>query len=190
MRGRLLRSVLISSPLLLGLALLPSSTAKASSASTPPNYDASSMHGNEAEDAIAINPTNPQNVVAMSTLPDVTAGLAVDVTFNGGSTWTRQVIGAGGGDLGDICCDEQLAWDRFGNLWMTYLHNVNPDTVIAVSVDGGLTFTKVASIPPVTPKGSKSPKNAEPKSNARGGNHFNDQPSIAVGANSVWVSYT
>ncbi len=126
----------------------------------------------------------------MSTLPDVVAGIAVDVTFDGGTTWVRQVIGRGGGDLGDICCDEQLAWDHFGNLWMTYLHNVNPDTVVALSTDGGLTFTKVASIAPTTPTGSKSPKNAEPRRTPILGNHFADQPSISTGPNSVWVSYT
>lgn len=156
----------------------------------PPNYDVSQRHGNEAENAIAINPTDPRNIVAMSTLPEITAGLFVGVTFDGGTTWTRRVIGRGGGQLGDICCDEQLAWDHFGNLWMTYLHNVSPNTEIALSTDGGLSFTKVASIPPVTPKGSKSPKNAQSKTRGAGGNHFNDQPSIAVGANSVWVSYT
>lgn len=177
---------------LLLLALAPTRTglASASASSIPPNFDATAMAGNEAENAIAINPTNPQNIVAMSTLPDLVAGIAVAVTFDGGKTWTRQVIGTGEGDLGDICCDEQLAWDRFGNLWMVYLHNVDPDTVVALSTDGGLTFTKVASVAPTTPTGSGSTKNAQAKRLRRGGNHFADQPSIAAGANSVWVSYT
>jgi hypothetical protein len=164
--------------------------ASASPSSIPPNFDASARQGNEAEDAIAVNPTNPNNVVAMSTLPDIVAGIAVDVSFDGGKTWGRRVIGRGGGNLGDICCDEQLAWDRFGNLWMVYLHNVNPDTVVALSTDGGLTFKKVASVPPTTPTGSNSPKNAKPKRLRAGGNHFADQPSISAGANSIWVSYT
>jgi len=172
------------------LALVPATVVRGAPGQTPPNFDATALHGNEAEDAIAINPTNPRNVVGMSTLPDILAGLAVATTFNGGVTWTRQVIGTGGGDLGDICCDEQLAWDRFGNLWMVYLHNVNPDTVVALSTDGGLTFQKVASIPPTTPNGSETPKNAKPKRLRAGGNHFADQPSISAGANSVWVSYT
>jgi hypothetical protein len=175
---------------LLTLGPAGTSAASASTSSIPPNFDATAMHGNEAEDAMAVNPTNPENVVAMSTLPDVVAGIAVAVTFDGGQTWTRRVIGRGGGRLGDICCDEQLAWDRFGNLWMVYLHNVNPDTVVALSTDGGLTFRKVASIAPTTPTGSKSPTNAQPKRLRTGGNHFADQPSISAGPNSVWVSYT
>jgi hypothetical protein len=125
------------------------------------------MRGNEAEDAIAVNPTNPSNVVTMSTLPDVPAGLSTNVSFNRGQTWTHRVIGEAGDPLGEICCDQQLAWDRFGNLWMVYLLNTNLNVLIALSTDGGRTFTKAAEIP----------------SNS-------DQPSIAVGSNSVWVSWT
>jgi hypothetical protein len=182
------RAALASLVLVLIVAAI--NPASASGLSIPPNFDASMLPGNEAENAIAVNPTDPKNIVAMSTLPDIEAGIAVDVSFDGGTTWTQHVIGTGAGDLGDICCDEQLAWDRFGNLWMVYLHNVNPDTVVALSTDGGLTFRKVASIPPTTPTGSKSPNNPHPKRLRAGGNHFADQPSIAAGENSVWVSYT
>jgi hypothetical protein len=140
----------------------------AASAPLPTNFDSSAMSGNEAEDTIAVNPTNPSNVVTMATLSDAVAGLSVNATFDSGKTWTRQVIGSSASDpLGDICCDEQVAWDRFGNLWMTYLLNSSLDVFVALSTDGGLSFTKVADI-------------------ATNG----DQPSISAGANSVWVSYT
>ena len=131
------------------------------------NFNVTARPGNEAEDAIAVNPTNPSNVVAMSTLPDVVAGLAVGVSLNGGRTWARRVIGTTGDPLGEICCDEQLAWDRYGNLWMTYLVNTSGDVLVALSTDGGRTFTRVGDI--VT---------------------NGDQPSIGAGPNSVWVSYT
>src|SRR5205085_12193154 len=103
------------------LAAVAAATAlSAGAAGTPANFDVTAMPGNEAENAIAVNPANPSNVVAMSTLPDVPAGLAVGVSFDGGQTWSRRVIGTTGDPLGEICCDQQLAWDRFGNLWMTY----------------------------------------------------------------------
>jgi len=165
MRGRFLTRT--SSTILLALAGILMTATPASAAAPPPNLNVTAMPGNEAEDAIAVNPTSPSNAVAMSTLPDVVAGLAVGVTTNGGATWQRRIIGAAGDPLGEICCDEQLAWDRFGNLWMAYLLNTNTDVFVALSTDGGATFTKVADI--VT---------------------NGDQPSIAVGANSVWVSYT
>jgi hypothetical protein len=163
MRGRL------SSTIVLAFAGVLATAALATAAAPIPNFNVTAMPGNEAENAIAVNPTNPSNVVAMSTLPDVPAGLAVGVSLNGGRTWARSVIGGTAGDpLGDICCDQQLAWDRFGNLWMTYLLNSNGDVLVALSTNGGTSFRKVADI--VT--------------------SFGDQPSIAVGQKSVWVSYT
>jgi hypothetical protein len=168
MRGRFLSRT--SSTIMLAFAgVLITATLAAAAAPIPTNFNVTAMPGNEAEDAIAVNPTDPSNVVAMSTLPDVVAGLAVGVSFDGGNAWARSVIGASAADpLGDICCDQQLAWDRFGNLWMTYLVNSNGHVLVALSTDGGTSFTKVADI--VT--------------------SFGDQPSIAVGQDSVWVSYT
>ena len=174
---------------LLAIATVVLMAVPASAASIPPNFDVTAAPGNEAENAIAINPTNPQNVVAMSTLPDVPAGLRVGVSFDGGQTWTRQLIGTGG-QLGEICCDQQLAWDRFGNLWMVYLLNTSDNVQVAVSKNGGLTFTKVTEIVPTKDTGSRSPKNSASKRLHPRGTASADQPSIAVGPNSVWVSYT
>src|SRR5439155_14318400 len=164
-------------------------TVSAIAASTPTNVDVSLLAGNDAEDAIAANPANPSNVVAMAITLAQDSGLIEGVSFNGGKTWTRQLIGTGTGDpLGDICCDEQLAWDRYGNLWMTYLLNSNGNVLVALSTDGGLSFRKVAEVAPTTVTG-----NTHPKPKPHGQVHlaqFGDQPSIAVGPSSVWVSYT
>jgi hypothetical protein len=194
MNRRMLRILTVSAPAVAAVALLASMTAPAGATvrPVPPNFDSSVMHGNEAEDAIAINPANPSNIVTMSTLPDVVSGLFEGVSFNGGKTWTRQVIGTSA-PLGEICCDQQLAWDRFGNLWMTYLVNTSGNVLVAVSTDGGLTFSKAAEIVPTTPTGSKAPSGAtskrlRPPSNNP--NIFGDQPSISAGPDSVWVSYT
>ncbi|HSC50259.1 MAG TPA: sialidase family protein [Gaiellaceae bacterium] len=166
LRKRLTRT---SSTVVVAAAAALAVTTLASAAGPVANLNVTAMPGNEAEDAIAVNPTQPSNVVAMSTRSDAIAGLAVGVSVDGGQTWARSVIGASTADpLGDICCDQQLAWDRFGNLWMTYLVNSNGDVLVALSTDGGLTFRKV--------------KDLQTK--------FGDQPSIAVGPNSVWVSFT
>jgi hypothetical protein len=198
MRRRMVCFLTASAPALAVAALLaatvaqPASAAPGSPSAAPPNFDASAMHGNEAEDAIAINPTDPSNVVTMSTLPDVVSGLFEGVSFDGGQSWTRRVIGTNA-PLGPICCDQQLAWDRFGNLWMAYLINTTGDVLVALSTDRGLTFTKVADVVPTTPTGSKAPSGATPKrlrSPSKNPNILGDQPSISVGPNSVWVSYT
>src|SRR5262249_1524809 len=155
---------------LLGVCLLAltgtTGAVAAMAASTPPNVDVSMLAGNDAEDAIAANPTNPNNVVAMAIPLGQDNRLVEGVSFDGGQTWTRQVIGGPDG-LGDICCDEQLAWDRFGNLWMTYLLETNGNVPVAVSKDGGLTWTKVVEIVPTTVTG-----NAKPKSKPRGQVHL------------------
>lgn len=167
MRGRLST---VSFTIVLALAAALAITTLAGAAtSIPTNLDTSVMPGNEAEDAIAVNPANPSDVVTMSTLPDVVAGLSVNVTSNAGHTWSHRVIGTTTSDpLGDICCDQQLSWDRFGNLWMTYLLNSNGDVLVALSTDGGNSFRKVADLQ----------------------TKFGDQPSIASGRNSIWISFT
>jgi len=194
MNRRILRMLTISTPVFAAVALVGWMTVPVGAATRtiPQNFDSSAMHGNEAEDAIAVNPTNTSNVVTMATLPDVVSGLFEGVSTDGGQTWTRQVIGTGA-PLGEICCDEQLAWDSFGNLWMTYLVNTNGNVFVALSTDGGKSFTKVAEIVPTTPTGSKAPSGAKPKRLRPPSNNPNmlgDQPSISAGAGSVWVSYT
>jgi hypothetical protein len=192
MRSRSLR-ISIGLSLFLAVCLLVSFSALANAGpqQIPTNRNTSAQRGNEAEDAIAINPTDPQNIVTMATLPDVVSGLFEGVSFDGGLTWTRKVIGAGDA-LGEICCDQQLAWDSFGNLWMVYLLNTNNNVPIALSTDGGLTFEKVTEIVPIKPKGVKAPANSGSKGNGFPGKGAAgaDQPSISVGAGSVWVSYT
>jgi hypothetical protein len=194
MRGRTPRLITALSLTVVVVTSLVSVAVSAGAAARqiPPNFNTTAMRGNEAEDAIAVNPTNPLNVVTMATLPDVPAGLAVSVSFDGGATWARRIVGATAGDpLGDdICCDEQLAWDRFGNLWMTYLFNVSGNVPIAVSTDGGLSFQKVTEIVPIKPKGVGSPAGAQPKRIRLRSALFGDQPSISTGPGSVWVSYT
>jgi hypothetical protein len=193
MRGRSGLLPVVLSAAISGLIIQLAVGVPAAGAAPPANIDISRAPGNEAENAIAINPTNPQNIVAMSVLPDVKSGTFVGTSFDGGTTWTTRVIGKGK-PLGKICCDQQLAFDRYGNLWMTYLLNTTGNVPIALSTDGGLTFKKVTEIVPTSPTGSRSGHHAKPPKgkNARSGNKHaeGDQPSIATGPNSVWVSYT
>ena len=191
MRASVLRTFAPSSLATLTLALILAVPAAAAVRPIPANINSSATPGNEAEDAIAVNPPNPRNIVTMATLPDVVSGLFEGVSFDGGKTWTRKVIGTGG-PLGEICCDEQLAWDPYGNLWMVYLLNTSDNIPVAVSTDGGLTFTKVTEIIPTTPTGSRAPAGAAVKrlGETTKGTASGDQPSISAGPHSVWVSYT
>ncbi|HEV2376623.1 MAG TPA: sialidase family protein, partial [Streptosporangiaceae bacterium] len=91
-------------------------------AATPANTDISQRHLNESEEAIAVNPANPDNIVTVTNVGHGEAGLSAGmfegVSFDGGKTWQTKLIALGGNDpLGDGCCDPSLSFDKYGNLF-------------------------------------------------------------------------
>ena len=76
------------------------------------------------------------------------------MSFDGGVTWARRLF-ATGAPVGHTC-DERLAWDHYGNLWMTHLEG-NGDVFVGLSTDGGLRFRKVADIVPTTSRVRTAP---------------------------------
>jgi hypothetical protein len=159
-------------------------------AATPPvNVDVSQRHLNESEETIAVNPTNPNNIVVVSNIghgeAGLTAGMFEGVSFDGGLTWTRKLIATGAGDpLGDACCDPSLSFDEYGNLFLTYLYETENVVPVALSTDGGLSFSVVANI--AAPPGGTPTKSAR---DDRGLFRFVDQPTITTGAGEVWVIF-
>jgi len=154
---------------------------------TPLNVDVSQRHLNESEEAIAVNPTNPKNIVIVTNVghreAGLTAGMFKGVSFDGGATWTTSIIG-NFDNLGDSCCDPSLTFDEFGNLFMTYLYQTENTVPIALSTDGGLTFNVIQNI--TTP-----PKSTPTKSSGdnRGLFRFVDQPTITAAKGEVWVVF-
>jgi len=149
---------------------------------TPPNVDISVRHLNESEEAIAINPTNPDNVVELSNVDLPLVGMWLGVSFDGGQTWATSLIGDND-NLGDACCDPTLSFDQYGNLWMSYLYNIENEIPVALSTDGGLHFKLVANI--------SKPAGSAPRQpgGERGLYRFVDQPTIVSGENQVWVVF-
>jgi hypothetical protein len=145
----------------------------------PTNVDISQRHTNESEETIAVNPTNPQNIVEVSNVDFPAAGLLEGVSFDGGKTWTTRLI-ADNDDLGDACCDPSLSFDRYGNLFLTYLFNVEDTLPVALSTDGGLSFHLIANIPGIAKRNGKG-------SGEKGLFRFVDQPTITSGEGEVWV---
>ena len=131
-------------------------------ASVPTNVDVSQRLGNESEEAIAVNPTNPQNIVVVTNIQEGFSRLFEGVSFDGGKTWTRRIIadgpsiGQGTNGLGDSCCDPSLSFDTYGNLFLSYLYNLENVIPVALSTDGGLSFRVIANI-------AKPPKPPEPR---------------------------
>lgn len=158
-----------------------------SSAPLPQNVDVSRRHLNESEEAIAVNPTNPNNVVIVTNIghreAGLTAGMFAAVSFDGGATWSTRLIGVND-NLGDACCDPSLSFDQYGNLFMTYLYQAEDMVPIALSTDGGLTFNIVTNI-------AQPPKTTGPKTSGdnRGLFRFVDQPTIVAAEKEVWVVF-
>src|SRR6266705_5370298 len=164
--------------------LVLSGNAASPTSSTPQNVDVSQRRGNESEVAIGVNPTNPNNIVIFSNIAEGVYGMFLAVSFNGGQTWSRRIVGEGHDVFGDTCCDPSLSFDEYGNLFMTYLYNTENTVPVALSTDGGLTFKVIANIaaPPNAP-GKKSP------GDNRGLFRYVDQPTITAAKGEVWVVF-
>jgi hypothetical protein len=146
-----------------------------------PNVDVSQRSTNESEETVAVNPTNPNNIVIVTNVDHPAAGMFEGVSFDGGKTWATKLIGDND-NLGDACCDPSLSFDSYGNLFMTYLFNVEIEVPIALSTNGGLSFNIIANI--TNPK-----QNLSPSGERRGLFRFVDQPTIKAGKGEVWVVF-
>jgi hypothetical protein len=149
----------------------------------PTNVNVSRRHTNESEEAVAVNPTNPNNIVIVTNVEFPAAGMFEAVSFDGGSTWSTSLIG-NNDNLGAACCDPSLSFDQYGNLFLTYLFNVGNVVPIALSTDGGLHFNVIANIAK-PPKQQGLPTSEE----RRGLFRFVDQPTITSGAGEVWLVF-
>jgi len=164
-----------------------SASAGAAAVHVPVNVDVSQRHLNESEEAIAVNPTNPNNIVIVSNVGHREAGLSAGmfegVSFDGGRTWTRRLIG-NNDNLGDACCDPSLSFDEYGNLFLAYLYQVENEVPIALSTDGGLNFNLIANVgqPPKTTPTKASGDN-------RGLFRYVDQPTITAAKGEAWVVF-
>src|SRR5712664_4195995 len=153
--------------------------------SIPANVDVSQRHLNESEQAIAVNPTNPNNIVVVTNVghreAELTAGMFEGVSFDGGATWTTHLIG-NDDNLGDACCDPSLSFDEYGNLFLTYLYQIENAVPIALSTNGGVNFRLIANVvrPPKTTPTKASGDN-------RGLFRYVDQPTITAAKGEVWI---
>jgi hypothetical protein len=113
-----------------------------------PNVNTGHMAGNQATESIAIDPANPKLLFAAANDYAVADGLYVARSTDGGRTWASRVVAAGGADgLPKAARVPALAWDSFGNLFLTYTNSTGTDYTVALSTDGGVTFRVLATLP-------------------------------------------
>jgi hypothetical protein len=136
----------------------------------PTDASSGAGSGTEGEPAIAVNPMNPSSLFMAANFSSDGANVAIygARSGDGGVHWS-------GATLASSYTDPSVAFDRFGNLFLSYIPPAGNSVVIQISTDGGQNFTPLKTIS----------KNGDPL----------DQPSLAVGPggsqspSSVWVTY-
>lgn len=129
------------------------------------NINVSKLKGNQAEGAIAVDPLNPSKLFAVSNI-DTGDGLMAATSSDGGATWSAQVIAKDNTALPAACCDPSVAFDSFGNLFLTYLNSADNQVELLLSTDAGHSFTLLTQF-----------------------NGNVDQPTVATGPGSVWLDF-
>ncbi len=86
--------------------------------------------GPGAETAVAINPTNPDQVIAGSNGP---GGQVMYYSTDGGTSWTSA------GALPSSCCDPTVAWSSDGT--RAYTITLGAENDVYLSINGGQTWT-------------------------------------------------
>ncbi|MET8243782.1 choice-of-anchor P family protein [Streptomyces sp. NPDC005202] len=155
----------------LGLSAALAAPAQAATVGTVVNVTRSA--GNQAEGSVAVDPTDPSRLAAVSNNGDGAGdGMTAAYSTDYGATWTHRTIADGSaGGLPKACCDPSVSWDSFGNLFLIYLDS-NTDTGgihVALSTDGGKNFSLLADLAAGTAA---------------------DQPTITTGDGSVWAVWT
>ena len=129
------------------LFILTLSAAKAQVAEGE-DVNVSQLMGDQEECAIAKDPTDERQLFSLC---NNDSGLFASRSTDGGVTWTYSDSddkAIADGDVGQgpqACCDPSLAWDSFGNLFITYLSGSKNNIVTIVSTDGGVTFSNLAN---------------------------------------------
>ncbi len=131
----------------------------------PHNINISRMRDNQSEGALAIDPGNPKRVFALSNM-EYDNALFGAFSSDGGTTWSKRLVATGGDGLVSACCDPSATFDESGNLYIAYLNAAEDAIQVAISTNGGRSFSKLTAF-----KGDL------------------DQPTVTAAEGSVWVMY-
>jgi hypothetical protein len=105
-----------------------------------------------AEGSAAIDPTNPNQIaVVYQQRQSSRTPFGLSRSFDGGQTWTTQLIGGPGTALPTpMGSDVHVAFDRFGGMWIVatqYVGSTRPFIYVVHSGDFGNTFEIAYAIP-------------------------------------------
>ncbi len=69
---------------------------------------------------------------------------------------------ANGDNLGFACCDGSVAFDQFGNLFLTYLDSKLHNVQLALSTDGGQHFRFLTTVEQTNTTAAPPPRSGLP----------------------------
>ncbi|HEX5243716.1 MAG TPA: hypothetical protein VFW23_10685 [Tepidisphaeraceae bacterium] len=121
--------------------------------------------GNQSAAAIAVNPAQPAQVVAVSNL-DTGLGLELSTSSDSGVTWQSQMIANSQDTLPAAFGQASLAFDAAGSLFLAYVSASQRQIIILQRSNGSDTFNVVGEL-----RGAVS------------------NPVVATGQGSVWVGF-
>jgi hypothetical protein len=145
-----------------------------------PNVNINRQSGYQAEEAIAIDPTNPKRMFAWSN--DLGNRNSAAYTTNGGVSWTSRFTGSDGWPSlgGDPTC----SFDKFGNLYGASFSSSFGSILVRASTNGGQTFP--TSLLTITTTLDQPTIKAGPGTNANNAAvwifHYGDTDMVARGA--------
>jgi hypothetical protein len=190
---------------LFGLPVVTAGIARATTV-TAPNVNITRLGGNQSEAAIAIDPTNPNNVVEFSNR-ERGGGMILARSADGGLTWSVSNF-ARDDEKGNACCDPTMSWDANGNLFMAWLDLDDAGAIpVWVSTDAGATFQMIKVLRPSPPASRVEPDAVTVRRDGAEGNDPEkpgggdkerepspkgssvDQPTIVTGQGAVWVTW-
>ncbi|HWF35485.1 MAG TPA: hypothetical protein VG295_08925 [Solirubrobacteraceae bacterium] len=157
------------------LCTTPSSTA------ANVNTDCLNDGSTSFETTLAVNPTNPENLVGAAIsgqrgTNSFTATVRPRVSFDGGRTWSTIAVNFNGYSY---IIDPSVAFDASGSVYLAVAasgQSTRPDIVVTRSSDGGLTWS--------------SPVRVAAGSGSSGAGIYNDHPKLATtGTGTVLVTW-
>jgi hypothetical protein len=143
------RTFLFAGAVTLAAVLVLTPSAAHAQLSGAVDNDLSQKTNSDSECATAKNPTNPDQVFAFCNTSG--AGMFAARSTDGGVSWfypdpvDKTIVDGDPGQGPSACCDPTLAWDTFGNLYITYINSSINGIVTILSTDGGATFSTLAT---------------------------------------------
>ncbi|MGE5227483.1 MAG: sialidase family protein [Planctomycetaceae bacterium] len=173
------------------VVVLLSGAAPALGVPAPTVVNVSKRPTNQAEEAVAVDPTNPQNVVIASNV-EFGYGIFVGASHDGGATFARTVIGDKD-RFGKACCDPTITWDASGNLYLGWLgyegRSVPTVLTVVTSVDGGDHWSLFEDLAPPAPAlRVRAAATVPARETERGGGL--DQPTLTTGHRMLWAIWS